>query len=153
MNGSSKIENKLQPGRMMGLLALVMVVFVIYLTRLFQYQILEGEFWVARAEDNRTTQLSLAAPRGIIYDRNGYVLARNIPSYNIVITAADLPDDIGEVQEIYRELSQIIGIPVSRSELSEATPYVECFSDHGISQIARTVSPATRIPRLRSLAM
>jgi penicillin-binding protein 2 len=136
MNGSSKIENKLQPGRMMGLLGLVVVVFVIYLTRLFQYQILEGEAWVAKAEDNRTTQLSLAAPRGIIYDRNGYVLARNIPSYNIVITAADLPDDIGEVQEIYRELSQIIGIPVSRSELSEATPYVECFSDHGISQIA-----------------
>ena len=136
MNGSSKLENTLQHGRLLSLMVLVGVVFAIYLGRLFNLQVLEGEFWVAKAEDNRTTELSLAAPRGIIYDRNGFVLARNIPSYNVVITAAELPDDVGEVQEIYRELSLVIGVPVSRSELTEETPYVECFSDHGISQIA-----------------
>ncbi|MCK7506326.1 MAG: hypothetical protein MZV70_21235 [Desulfobacterales bacterium] len=37
-------------------------------------------------------------------DRNGYVLARNVASYNVVITPADLPDDDADIQRIYREI-------------------------------------------------
>jgi penicillin-binding protein 2 len=136
MNGSPKLENHLSLGRLLSLLVLVVLIFVIYFGRLINLQILQGGFWTAKAEDNRTTELSLQAARGIIYDRNGYILARNIPSYNIVITWSELPDDIGEIQQIFRELSPVIGVPVSRSELTEATPFVECISDHGITQIA-----------------
>ena len=136
MNGSPKLENHLRTGRLISLLGVIILVFVIYFGRLVNLQLLQNDFWAAKAEDNRTTELSLPAPRGIIYDRNGYVLARNIPSYNIVVTGAELPDDIGEVQQIFRELSPIIGVPVNRSALTEETPYVECLSDHGIAQIA-----------------
>ena len=57
----------------------------------------------AQADDNRTRQISEPAPRGIIYDRNGAILARNVASYNVVITPAYLPDDIADVQQIYRQ--------------------------------------------------
>ena len=57
-------------------------------------------------------EISLPAARGIVYDRNGYVLARNIASYNLVITPATLPDDEADIERIYRDVSAITGVPV-----------------------------------------
>jgi len=80
--------------------------------------------------------LNIPSLRGIILDGNNVILARNVPSYNVVITAADLPDDIGEIQEIFRQLSELINLPVNQSEITPENPYVPCISDHGIAQIA-----------------
>jgi len=55
----------------------------------------------------------------LIYDRNGFVLARNVPSYNVVITPANLPDDPGAEQNIFRLLSNLIGVPVSQGTTDE----------------------------------
>lgn len=110
--------------------------FLIYIFRLFSLQILQVADWVARAEENRVEVVNLPATRGIIVDRNGIVLARNIPSFNVVITAANLPDYPGEVQEIYRQLSEIIDLPVNLNKITPENPYVPCFSEHGIAQIA-----------------
>jgi penicillin-binding protein 2 len=84
------------------------LVFLIYLGVLFNLQVREGKEWVALAEENRISEINLPTQRGIILDRNGYILARNIASYNVIITPADLPDDPGEIQEIYRKISDMI---------------------------------------------
>jgi penicillin-binding protein 2 len=136
MNESSSLHNTLNPWRIYIFGGILAIVFFLYGFRLFSYQIIEYEQWLAQADENRTSQVNIPAQRGIIYDRNGFVLARNIPSYNVVVIPASLPDDPAEVQRIYREMSPIIDLPVSRSELNQETsPYVPCFSDHGISQI------------------
>ncbi len=74
-----------------GGLRLVLVLFGYYSLRLFDYQVLEGASYLARSEENRTTRVIDTTQRGIIYDRNGSVLARNVPSYNVVVTPAFLP--------------------------------------------------------------
>jgi penicillin-binding protein 2 len=86
---------------------LIIIGFVIMVGRLFKLQILDGASWSAQATENRISKISDQAPRGIIYDRNGYILARNIASYNVVITPALLPDDNSDVQDIYRQLSEL----------------------------------------------
>ena len=63
------------------------------------------------SEENRTEEVSLRTQRGVIYDRNGIVLARNIASYSIAITPALMPDDPGEQDEILRDLSQYTKSP------------------------------------------
>jgi penicillin-binding protein 2 len=63
------------------------------------------------------------------------VLARNVASYNVVVTAANLPDDEGAIQNIIRELAKYIDVPISRSEITPENPFVPCVSDHGISQV------------------
>jgi penicillin-binding protein 2 len=108
-----------------------------YVFQLFNLQVIQAPGWLAQADDNRTKTFNLPAPRGIIYDRNGVILARNIASYNIVITYADLPDDPGAVQQIFRNLSALIGVPVNLGEISETNPYVPCVSEHGIAQIVQ----------------
>jgi len=148
MNGSTKLQNNLSDRRILSFWLIVIAVFSIYSYRLFSLQILNGETYLARAEDNRTDTINLATQRGIIYDRNGVILARNIPSYNIVLTAASLPDDDGAVQKIYREVSEAIQVPVYGGELSTENLYVPCRSDHGITEIGeygRSSSPYTGV--------
>ena len=135
MNKSTALENTISPNRILIFIGIIIFVFILYVSRLLYLQVFRHDFYNAKADENRITEINLAAQRGIIYDRNGVVLARNVPSYNIVITQADLPEDPGAIQEIYTELSRLTGKPVNRSEISDANPYVPCVSDHGITQI------------------
>ena len=101
---------------------LMAAVFGFFIFRLFNLLIINGEVYAAQAEENRTTEVSMQTSRGLIYDRNGFVLARNVPSYNVVITPADLPDDAGAEQNIFRLLSNLVGVPVSQGTTDECRP-------------------------------
>ncbi len=92
---------------------------------------------MAQADENRISKISLPTQRGTITDRNGYVLARNIASYNVVITPADLPSDPGSKQEVYRKISELIGIPVTNGELNDETVklFTPCKTTFGITEI------------------
>lgn len=136
MNGSSSLKNEIQPWRISVFAGLILLVFLIYEARLFTYQILDAERYLAAARDNSTSTVNTAAPRGVIYDRNGTILARNVASYNVVVTAADLPEDPGAVQEVFRQLGALIDMPVSQGIIDQNTPYVPCESEQGIQQIA-----------------
>jgi penicillin-binding protein 2 len=98
------------------------------LFRLVNLQVLSDESWMVQAVDNYTQSIRDPAPRGIIYDRNGIVLARNIASYNVVITPADLPDDDADIQRIYREVSELTGIPVGGPVTDETLDFAKLFS-------------------------
>jgi len=135
MKSSAALKNMVATWRIIIFGIILIVIFLIYVGRLYNLQVLQYSNWMAQANENRTHAINLPAIRGMIYDRNGYILARNIPSYNVVITPAFLPDDEGEVQSIYRAISTLTGIPVNRGELSAENPYVPCISDHGITQI------------------
>lgn len=136
MKDTPALNNHLKPGRVWSFLILFGLVFGVFVIRLFILQIIERDEWVAKAQENSVETFNIQALRGVMYDRNGTMLARNVAAYNIVLTAANLPDDQGATQQIFRELSEYIGMPVNRSEISPENPYVPCISDHGIQQIA-----------------
>ncbi len=137
MNNSEQLQPQFNIWRLWVFYAMIAVIFVFYTYRLFMYQIIEGEEYADRADENRRTNISLQTQRGIIYDRNGFVLARNIPSYNVVITPAYLPLDQGAVQEVYRQLSQLIGVPVSNGNTDDDSvkAFKPCETDLGITQV------------------
>ena len=101
MNRSQRDD--IQPGvdqrRINTFIIIIAVIFLVYLSRLITFQVLEHEEWLAAAEENRTNTISTPTQRGVIFDRNGIILAQNIASYNIAITPAALPDDEGEIGE------------------------------------------------------
>ena len=84
--------------RLAVILAIILVVLGVLLTRLLSLQVFGSQEWIDLAVENFTRNISSPAPRGIIYDRNGYILARNVASYNITITPAALPDDDADIQ-------------------------------------------------------
>lgn len=63
------------------LLALVVVVFV----RLFDVQVLKGSAYYEKYMNTTKKEVSIAAQRGNIYDRNGKLLAGNKVVYNVAI--------------------------------------------------------------------
>jgi len=103
--------------------------------RIFNLQVFQRQEWVDLAVENYTRDISDPAPRGIIYDRNGYILARNIASYNVVITPADLPDDDADIQRVYREVSEITGVPVNFGDVEFAKQFSACVPGPGIAQM------------------
>ncbi len=118
---------------------IVSFAFIALLVRLLNLQVVEGSAWKVSAVDNYTNEVSMPAPRGIIYDRNGYILARNLASYNVVVTPADLPDDDSDIQRIYRELSELIDVPVggpvTDESLAEAKLFAACVPGPSIGQL------------------
>ncbi len=107
--------------------------------QLVKYQVLSPQSWINQAVDNYTLEISDPASRGIIYDRNGYILARNSASYNVVITPAGLPDDDADTQRIYREVSQLTGVPaggpVTEESLNNAKLYSACVPGPSIADM------------------
>lgn len=142
------LHNTIDTWRIYVAAAVIGLIFLLFIFQLFNYQIIQGPRYVVAAEDNRQQDINIPAPRGVIQDRNGTVLARNIASYNVVITASQLPDDEGSTQEVFRTLSRLIDVPVNLNEISTDNPYVPCSSEHGISQIANygeTTQPFTPV--------
>jgi len=119
--------------RVMVFLALLGLIFVVFGFRLFNLQVLQYGDWIGQAEDNRTQQISLPPQRGVIYDRNGIVLARNIASYNVAVIPALLPDDDGEIIEIELALAELTQVPYSLGSIDD--PLIPCGDNLGISQM------------------
>lgn len=137
MNNQEYKKPTINMGRFRWIYLIIAVVFFYYASQLFNYQIIEGGTYVAQAEDNRTTEISIPTQRGMIYDRNGIVLARNTAQYNVTVTPAELPDSDGEIREIFDQLSKLIDIPVNRGEVNDqtASAFSPCYTDLGIFQI------------------
>lgn len=49
----------------------------------FRVQVLRSSQYALQADGNRMREVPLIAPRGIIYDRNGEILAENLPGYTV----------------------------------------------------------------------
>jgi penicillin-binding protein 2 len=129
---SSFSENRVHPSRIRFFLIAMAGLFVIFTLRLFSMQVIQGEYYSGLAESNRTQLVHVPSSRGVIYDRNGVLLARNMPSYNITITPADLPDTEAEIDAIYRSLSQLTGVPI---RVPGSVPSQECAPGRGIADL------------------
>jgi penicillin-binding protein 2 len=149
MNTNRPPDFRTEPWRVLAFYLIALFTLGLLVFRLFNLQIFEGKNWLVRAEDNYTREISVPASRGIIYDRNGVILARNVASYNIVITPAYLPDDLADIQRIYRELSEIIDVPVNHGTLDEAKLFAACVPGPGIAQLVElgdSLAPYKPVP-------
>lgn len=85
-----------------GLLGLVAIL-------LLQFWLLQGvnsKRYRDLAENNRIRTLSIAAPRGMLTDRNGHILAENKPAFKIVVTVG--PSE--SIEKISRVLAPLIKV-------------------------------------------
>ncbi len=137
MNKTHDATKGLENWRFTIIYAIVGAVFIFYIIRLFSLQIVNGAVYSTQAEENRIKNISVQTTRGKILDRNGFILAQNGPSFDVSITPANLPVDIGTTETIYRELSALVDIPVTNGVLNDesATTFTPCDTDFGIKEI------------------
>jgi len=72
-------------------MALIMA-FVIIFARLWYLQILKGDYFKNLSENNRIRIQEIAAPRGLLYDRNGISLVDGYPSFDVSLYRQDVPN-------------------------------------------------------------
>ena len=74
--------------------------FFILLLRLWYLQILKGDYFRIRSENNRIRTIYVQPPRGIIYDRNHTILVKNRPGYNIDMVLEDTTKPLDSIKEL-----------------------------------------------------
>jgi len=103
---NTRVELERFKARVLILQIVVLVCFVLLLSRLVYLQIVEHEDLLEQAENNRTAVLPTVPPRGTILDRNGVVLASNYSAYTLEIT----PSKVEDLEATIQQLSEIIDI-------------------------------------------
>ena len=104
--------------KMLVLLIVVIATSSALCARLVWLQIVQGKFYRARALENSTRVTFLRAPRGIIYDRHGNMLATNKQTLSLVA----VPAQIDDVEDLTRRLARVLGVdePEIREKLLKA---------------------------------
>jgi penicillin-binding protein 2 len=125
-------ENRVNASRIRVFLIGMTSLFIVFTLRLFFLQVIMGKEYLALAENNRTQLVYIPSSRGVIYDRNGVLLARNMPAFNITLTPALLPDSDAETEAIYRKLSELTGVPI---RVPGSKPSQECAPGRGIADL------------------
>ena len=74
--------------------------------RLWHLQIREGPYYLDLSENNRTRLVLLEPARGLIYDRNGVLLANNVPSFSLYVTLEDVKDR----EALIQQLTDLLGL-------------------------------------------
>lgn len=95
-------------GRLRVILVLFVGSFAVLAARLFYLQVIQGEKLRTIAESNRTQIVFERAPRGLILDRNGAVLADNRPTFVVIFTPLDLKREV--LTGVIQRLSKILGL-------------------------------------------
>ncbi len=109
--------------------------------RLFQLQVMQGEDYAQRAAADRTIEVPLPAPRGLIFDRDGRPLAVNTPSWTVKVRPADLPEE--SATRILRRVARITGAEASllrrRLVAFQGSPFDLVPIEHGVTRRAALI--------------
>ena len=108
--------------RLLAFRGIVILAFLIFALQMWRLQIVEGEHYRTLADRNRFRLVHTEAARGVIYDRHGRILVRNIPSFTVTIIPAYLPEDEQEEMAIFSRLSALLEIPASTAAASAGRP-------------------------------
>src|SRR5438105_11971967 len=86
-------------------IGLLLVVGLVTL-RLWHLQIREGPYYRDLSQTNLTRSIVLEPARGLIYDRNGVLLANNVPSFSLYVSLEEVKDrDL-----LIDQLSNLLGL-------------------------------------------
>ncbi|MFH1078634.1 MAG: hypothetical protein V1745_05150, partial [Patescibacteria group bacterium] len=103
-------------GRFRILVFAAIAIISVLLLRAFWMQVIQGENYQALAERNRLRYEVLPSRRGIIRDRDGLVLAENIPSFDVHAIERLLPTDQNSRTELLGQVGLAIGMRVDDIE-------------------------------------
>ena len=85
---------------------LVSISFLLMLVRIWYLQILKGEDFMGKSEQNRIRKITLPDHRGTIKDRRGETVVSIRPSFSLYVT----PEDAKNISESLNSLSKNIEI-------------------------------------------
>ena len=91
-------------GRIIAIQIVAFVFLAVLGARLYYLQVVRGDYFSERAENQRIRLIPIPAPRGAILDRNGKILVDSRPTFNVVLTNEPIKGiDVNERVDEYAE--------------------------------------------------
>ncbi|HYF39897.1 MAG TPA: penicillin-binding protein 2 [Gemmatimonadales bacterium] len=116
----------------------------------FRTQVLQHEKFQLKAETNRLRPISLTPPRGSILDRNGRVIAENVPGYSVKLLATSVDSLRALLAQVRRYVpldSAQIGDIIDRYRRARYQPAL-VFGDASFDVIAKLEEHRAALPGL-----
>ena len=121
--------------RMAIINGLVVAILVVLGARLYFLQVVSGDYYAERAENQRVRLLRIPAPRGAIFDRHGNLLVDSRSTYNIILLREDMKGK--DWNELTGPLSEGLGLdPDFLRERFETMRSQPAFEDIAIKEVA-----------------
>jgi len=127
----------------------VLIAFVVLSARLWSLQVAQGAHYRELADANRFRLAQIPASRGVMYDRNGELLVRNRPVYNVIVIPAYLPKDATAEAKIFARLSELLDLPITtqlEAAAGKNNGYFHAINHH---QFSRQIQNQIINPRSR----
>lgn len=135
-------ENRVFLSRIVAIFVVMLLLFLCLVARLIYLQISGHDYYSSKANNNRIKISPLPPTRGIIYDRNGKILAENLPSYSLEI----IPEQVKEMPETLQRLQKLLDIPDEKIEQFQklrkrkkrftSTPLIIRMTDQQVAKFA-----------------
>jgi penicillin-binding protein 2 len=93
-------------GRLSTASVIMLVAFFILVLRFFWLGVVQNSYYTTRAEDNRLTLVPVVPNRGLIFDRNGVLMATNTSAYTLEV----VPGLAGPIDPMIEALSKVVTI-------------------------------------------
>lgn len=135
-------ETQLFNQRAVAFLVICSALMLFVVIRLFYLQVVNHEHFTTLSINNRLRVVPVTPIRGLIYDRNGVLLAQNLPSYALKI----VPEQVEDMDATLDELRKVIDINdndvvefrkyVKRSRAFKAIPIRFRLNDEEVARFA-----------------
>jgi penicillin-binding protein 2 len=135
-------ETRLIQRRLIVAGIIVFVAMAIVLTRLYVLQVVDHDHFATLSNSNRVRLKPMPPSRGLIFDRNGVVLADNLPAYRLEIIREQVEDldatlkDLSELVEISKLDEKRFRRASSRRRPFEGVPLLLNLSDDEVARLA-----------------
>ena len=135
-------EVQLIKSRVVFCCVLLSVMCVLLLARMFQLQVIEHEHFATLSEDNRVKIVPVPPTRGLVFDRNGTVLAQNTPTYSLEVVPEavedidSLPDRLRDLVEISEEDEADFRALLNRKRRFDSVPLRTRLSEEEVARIS-----------------
>ncbi len=93
-------ETRLFASRAVLALLISIGLLLVLLIRLFDLQVIQHDTYTVLSDKNRVHIRAVPPTRGLIYDRNGILLAQNLPSYRLEVVAEQVDDLDATIAEL-----------------------------------------------------
>ena len=105
-------ESRLFNERAATATAIVVILILVLVVRFIHLQIFSHEHFSTLSDDNRINIVAVPPTRGLIYDRNGVLIAQNLPSFSLEI----VPEQVDNIEDTLHALGELI--PISENDTS-----------------------------------
>ncbi|MFC4259404.1 penicillin-binding protein 2 [Marinobacter lacisalsi] len=99
-------ERRLFQSRVLVMLVVVVVLFGVLMGRFYQLQVIEHETYTTISDSNRVQVRSVPPTRGLIYDRNGTLIAENRPVFSVTV----VPERVNDMSVTLVRLQELLDI-------------------------------------------